>query len=106
MKNFKIKKEDIKRLIDVSGECIATDKITVEGSKIGYMYRETPSNEYDTGWRLFSGDEDEEYTNNPDNFEVYDLNTICNYDEDIIPYLIKPIGTKLERNGEEFKEVE
>ena len=106
MKNFRIKKEDIKRLIDVSGECIATDKITVEGSKIGYMYREEPSNEYDTGWRFFAGDEDEEYTNNSENFEVYDLNTICNYDEDIISYLTKPIGTKLERDGEGFKEVE
>ena len=106
MKNFKIKKEDIKRLIDVSGECIATDKITVEGSKIGYMYREEPSNEYDTGWRFFAGDEDEEYTNNSENFEVYDLNTICNYDEDIISYLTKSIGTKLERDGEGFKEVE
>ena len=105
MKNYRLNNNYIKKLIEISGGCIATDRITVDGMKVGYMYRENPINEDDSGWRFFAGDEDEIYTNNPDNFSIFDLNTICNYDESIISYLNKPIGTKLEKNGEEFKEI-
>lgn len=104
-KQFLLKKEDIKLLTEIKGSCIASDKITVDGKKVGYMYRENPINEVDTGWRFFAGDEDEQYTSNPDNFEIYELNTICNYDQSIIPYLEKPIGTKLEKVDNDFKEI-
>lgn len=104
-KKYLLSKENIKRIIKLKGSCIASDRITVNGKKIGYMYRENPSNESDTGWRFFAGDENEEYTNNPNNFEIYDLNTICNYDEDIIPYLIENIGTKLEKVNNELKKL-
>ena len=105
MKNFKIKSEDIKQLIDIKGACIASDKITVDGFKVGYMYRENPSNDLDTGWRFFEGNEDEEYTNNPSNFQIYELNTICNYDESIIPYLNSEIGSSYEKIENVFKEI-
>ena len=105
MKNYRLNSNDIKKLIEISGGCIACDRITVDGMKVGYMYRELPTNEIDSGWRFFAGDEDETYTSNPDNFSVFDLNTICNYDQDIIPYLMKPVGTKFERNGEKFEEI-
>lgn len=106
MQEFKIKKEDIKKLIDIKGSCIASNKITIEGKKIGYMYREEPSNEVDTGWRFFAGNENEAYTNNPGNFNVFELNTICNYDETIIPYLDNQIGSSFEKNNEVFKKVD
>ena len=105
-KKYLLSKEDIKEVTDLKGSCIASDRITVNGKKVGYMYRETPTNEVDSGWRFLAGDEDEEYTNNPDNFEIYELNTICNYDEDIIPYLTETVGTKLEKDNEEFKMVD
>lgn len=95
MKEYKIKKEDIKQLVEIEGSCIASDRITVDGRKVVYMYRENPSNDTDSGWRFFAGNEDEEYTNNANNFEIYDLNTICNYDQSIIPYLNNAIGSKL-----------
>ena len=104
-KQFLLKKENIKQLIKLGFSCVASDRITVDGKKIGYMYRENPTSEFDTGWRFFAGDEDEQYTDNPNNFEIYELNTICNYDQDIIPYLMKPVGTKLERNDDSYVEV-
>ena len=66
-------KIDIKNLIDwkePNGEgCMASDKITKEGFKVGYMYREQPSEgKPDSGWRFMAGNEDEEYMENPDNF--------------------------------------
>lgn len=106
MVEFKLKKEDIKRLIDMKGSCIVSNKITVEGEKIGYMYREKPSNEVDTGWRFFSGNEDDDYTNNPDNFNVFDINTICNYDDTIIPYLNSEINISYEKVDDLFRKIE
>ncbi|MVN91181.1 DUF2185 domain-containing protein [Mucilaginibacter aquatilis] len=99
-KNFKLKANDIKQLIDPMGGCLATDKITVDGEPVGYMYREEPDNELDSGWRFFAGTETDEYANNVDNVMVYDVNTIVNYDRAIAPYLHLPAGTQLERNAD------
>lgn len=98
-KLFKIPGEKIIDLIHTSIGCIATDKITVDGLSVGYMYIEEPDNKTDSGWRFFSGTEDQDYVDDPDNLCVYAVNTIANYDRDIIPYLGLPIGTALERNS-------
>jgi hypothetical protein len=45
-----------------------------------------------------AGDEDDNYMNNPQNHAVYQVNTICNYDQDIVPYLNSPPGTAYFRN--------
>lgn len=58
--------------------CIATDRILVDGCRVGYMYREMPDYEEDSGWRFLSGDESDDYLSDPQNSDVYDLNTICN----------------------------
>ena len=61
-KNWNIKKEDIKELFhwDEGEGCIATDRIMVDGEKVGYMYRENPDFVGDSGWRFTAGDEDDE----------------------------------------------
>ena len=81
--------------------CFATDHITVLGKKVGWCYREQPSEgRPDSGWRFFSGEESEDYVNDARNTEVYDLNTICNYDPDILPLLTAPIGTAYARGAD------
>ncbi|MDP4201726.1 MAG: DUF2185 domain-containing protein [Bacteroidota bacterium] len=98
-KNFKIKAEEIIDIISHMGGCFATDKITVEGMKVGYMYREEPEDEADSGWRFFSGTETQEYVDNSENTMFYDVNTIANYDRAIIPYLESSYGSEFERIG-------
>lgn len=66
--------------------------------RVGYMYREMPDYEEDSGWRFLSGDESDDYLSDPQNSDVYDLNTICNYDTDIIPFLSYPAGSAFERD--------
>ena len=84
------------------GSCIATDRITVDGLAVGYMYREQPENKYDSGWRFFAGDESDEYANNPGNLEIYDVNTIANYDPAITEFLEAPAGSCFVRENEAF----
>jgi hypothetical protein len=96
-KNFKLSAAEIKQIATGYGACLATDKITIDGELVDFMYREESINEVDSGWRFFSGTETQEYIDDPDNSTFFDINTIANYDEAIIPYLDLPIGTELER---------
>jgi hypothetical protein len=98
-KRFKIAGVDIKQLVAGYGGCFATDMITVEGRKVGYMYREPPDFAEDSGWRFFSGKESEEYLEDVGHTGVYDVNTIANYDSAIIPLLDAPVGSAFERRG-------
>jgi len=96
-KQFKLKSDEIVQLIPPMGGCIAPDTITVVGEQVKFMYRDTPSNDLDSGWQFYSGTETQDYLDNSQNSAIYDVNTIANYDPAIIPYLNLPIGTALER---------
>jgi hypothetical protein len=105
-KQFFLKVEEIAPVIPGRGGCLATDRIVVDGRRVGYMFRSDPIEAPDTGWRFFAGDENDEYMKNNDNHGVYDLNTIVNYDPDILEYLEFPIGSKFERvSDSEFVQV-
>lgn len=107
-KPLKLKPEQMKKLIPDEANCIASDKITVEGLPVGYMYREAPEFEGDSGWRFFSGTESEDYLDDEANTDIYALNTLANYDAAIIPYLKFAQGTEWERTvgTEEFLPLE
>jgi hypothetical protein len=99
-KQFKLAAQEIKPLVRGCGGCVASDLITVEGYPVRFMYRESPDNDADSGWRFMSGFEDDEYTSNSNNFEMYDINTIANYDPSIVPFLDSPIGSAFEKTTE------
>jgi hypothetical protein len=105
-KKFKMAPDQLKELVAPMGYCMATDRITVDGAKVGYMYREEPHNEEDSGWRFFSGDEDQDYCDDPDNLAFYDVNTIANYDPAIVPYLQSSINSSWARvdGSDQFEE--
>ena len=100
-RDFRVKAEDMKNLLpdweEASG-CIATNRITVEGCKVGYCYREKADGDWDSGWRFTAGDESDEYMDDPNNAGIYSLNSICNDDPDIIPLLNTPAPCAFERD--------
>ncbi|MDD6489116.1 MAG: DUF2185 domain-containing protein [Clostridia bacterium] len=99
-KKWAIPRSSIENVLEWNGAdgCFATDRIMVDNKKVGYMYREKPDNEYDSGWRFLAGDESQEYMDNPENVGIYSLNTLCNYDIDINDYLEYPVGTAFYRD--------
>lgn len=107
MKEYK--EQEIKQLISAKmGACLATDAITVEGHRVGFMYREETEEGMDSGWRFTAGFETQEYMDDPSNSGIFDVNTIANYDPTIIPYLRAKVGTAWERDEstDKFIEVE
>jgi hypothetical protein len=97
-KKFKLKASDIKKIAPGYGGCIATDMITVQGRKVGYMYRDKPNHPQDSGWCFTAGVETQEYMDDAKNHGIYDVNTIANYDPEIVQFLDEPIGSAYERD--------
>ena len=77
--------------------CRISGKITNEGMKVGFMYREEPDDSSDSGWRFLSGTETQKYINDDQNSLITHLNLMIKLDAAIIPYLDRPFGTDLER---------
>jgi len=98
-KPFLIPNGGIKTMIEYMGFCYATDRILVDGCPVGYMYREDPDDEADSGWRFLSGDESQEYMDDQWNSGLYSVNTICNYDPEILPFLNAPVGSGFARES-------
>jgi len=91
-------KREIKPIVewhDGNGEgCFVSNKILKEGWKVGYMYREAPDEgRPDSGWRFLKGDESDEYMDDVSNTSIVAINTLCNYDPEVIPFLDDPIGS-------------
>ena len=100
-RDYHVKAEDMKNLLpdwENATGCIATNRITVEGCKVGYCYREKADGDWDSGWRFTAGDESDEYMDDPNNAGIYGLNSICNDDPDIIPLLNTPAPCAFERD--------
>jgi len=97
-KKFAIAAFEIKTLVTGFGGCAASDRITVDGKPVGFMYREPPYNEFDSGWRFLAGDEPQDYCDDPHHIEIYDVNCIANYDPEITPFLDSPTGSAFGRD--------
>lgn len=76
---------------------VMASRLLVDGKKqVGFMYREKGEGQ-DSGWRFFSGEEDQDYVDNPDNIGIYDVQTIIDIDKSILPYLASTENCAYER---------
>ena len=100
-KYFKSMKK-IKSLAEGHGYCFVSSKVSVEENEIKYCYREKPTDATDSGWRFMAGDEDKEYCSNGENFQIYDVNTVCNFDRSIIDIIDTPYPVDFIKKGSKF----
>ena len=107
-KKFCFSPEKLMPLVKDGGYCYATDEITVGGRPVGYMYREPPMDDGDSGWRFYAGDESDAYVDDEANHGEFDLNTIANCDQDTLLMLDAPVGAAFARNPQsgEFEPTE
>ncbi len=106
-KQLAISPDQIRQLLDTDERqltCVCSDRILCDGYRVSVMIRDEPTNETDSGWRFFAGDETPDYieaNSGVDNFGIVSLNLVCNYSEDIIPHLDSAIGTRLGRDNQD-----
>jgi len=96
-KPYRLTAAEIRPLAEGHGACIASDKITVDGAPVRFMYREPALHDVDSGWRFLSGLESDAYLQDAAHHAFYDCNTIANFDRTIVPYLDAPVGSVFEK---------
>tara|TARA_R110002072_G_scaffold173806_1_gene328701 strand:- start:10 stop:336 length:327 start_codon:yes stop_codon:yes gene_type:complete len=88
-------KTDEKALLP-KGICVASNRIMTDGKPVGWAYREAVKKD-DSGWRFFSGDESEAYSNDLDNFAFHDINAVAAHDPSIAEIADLPEGSSYEK---------
>ena len=82
------------------GFAFATNRVTKEGRRVRFMYRESPDHPDDSGWRFFAGDESQEYVDDPENSGIHAVSVIAQADPTIVPLLETPAPCAFEREDE------
>ena len=96
-KQTKIKTENFPPI----GGLMVSKMITEEKKKPMFMYRNKRIRPEDSGWRIFSGLESDEYANDPKNVGIYNPSTILAIDSSIAELLLKGgFGSVFERKSD------
>ncbi|HEX4327160.1 MAG TPA: DUF2185 domain-containing protein [Burkholderiales bacterium] len=73
--------------------CFVTNRVMKDGRPVGYIYREVPDGEEDSGWRITANDESEEYMDDAKNFAYVSLGAVLNKDDGFVDLLDSPEGS-------------
>lgn len=85
-----------------SSLCFVSKRVLEDGQPVVYMYRETPDDKDDSGWRFFSGQETQEYIDDPENILVCPVAFVAEHMNEIVPHLLAEPGVELEFRNNEY----
>jgi len=85
------------------GGLMVSKMVVDENIKPRFMYREKRTQPEDSGWRIFTGFESEEYTDDPDNVGIYNPSTILRIDPSIQEILLKGVGSVYEKSEDDLE---
>jgi len=72
--------------------CFVTNNILYDGQSVGYLYREEPDNDEDSGWRFTTGTETDEYMDDSNNLSCVSLGAVLREDDHCLPLLEREKG--------------
>lgn len=78
--------------------CYVTQRILRDGAKVGYLYREAPDRDDDSGWRFTAGDESDEYMDDAANLAYVSVGAVLSKDDSFIDLLDAPAGAAFTRD--------
>lgn len=78
--------------------CFVTNRVLHDGVPTGYLYREEPEHEDDSGWRITANDESDEYMDESDNIAYVSLGAVLNEDASFVHLLDSPAGSAFVRD--------
>lgn len=78
--------------------CFVTKRVLEDGVKVGYLYREEPDEERDSGWRITANDESDEYMSDASNIAFISLGVVLSRDDSFRDLLDAPSGSAFVRN--------
>lgn len=81
------------------GYVVASKMVGEDGMAACWLYRIDPPDDFDSGWRVFSGMEDDDYVADPENLGVFTPEAIVEADPMIAEILLSPPGSAFERDA-------
>lgn len=84
---------------ELSKRALVSARVARDGLPIGWLYREAPDREEDSGWRVFAGDESDAYANDADNVAVVPLRDLVERHPEIERLLATPAPASFERSA-------
>jgi hypothetical protein len=83
-------------------------RIIEDHEPVRWLYREEPDNADDSGWRIYAGDEDQEYCDQADNVLIVPLRELIQVERQLEQVFRAPVGSAFERpdGGEKFRQVD
>lgn len=85
------------------GAIFISNKILIDNEIPSWMYREESDKDGDSGWRVFSGNEDDDYLDDPRNFKLITSDQLIAIDDSLKSNLLAPIGSSFERDDKTNK---
>jgi hypothetical protein len=80
--------------------CFVTNRVLRDGVPVGYLYREEPDHDDDSGWRFTANDETTEYMENSDNSAYVSIGAVLSKDDSFIALLESKAGSAFVRDSE------
>ena len=78
--------------------CFVTNNVLYDGEAVGYLYREDPDHEDDSGWRMNTGKESDEYMEDLNNISYVSLGAVLSQDDSVIHLLDREVGCAFARD--------
>lgn len=75
----------------------------LERVEVNFLLRDFPRDDEDTGWSVFTGYEDDEYVNDPNNLQVISIGAILNIDDSVLAFIQDEPQCAYERDQETGK---
>ena len=85
-----------KNAMENAGGTVITKSIYEGQSSLKWIYRESPSDKNDNGWRAIGDTDTQEYMDDPQNSIVVDFNTLVEIEPAVLKIYELPVGTDLE----------
>lgn len=80
---------------------VVSIEVAHQGLSIGWLYRAEPDRDDDSGWRVFSGAEPDDFADDASNFVVLTLEELVALDPGVVDVLDAPPSSCYERDEED-----
>lgn len=93
-----IKKEDPRWIDSADLKALVSKMCLEKGEAVRFLYREKADQKEDSGWRMFSGHESSEYTEDSSNITLLNVGFMLDRDPSLLEPLKENIGAVFERD--------
>jgi hypothetical protein len=82
---------------DLAKMALVSARVAREGAPVRWLHRDAPDNDQDSGWRVFAGDETQDYVDDAANCQVMPLRELIRADPGLEDLFVHPAPAAFER---------